>query len=372
MYQLPSFRRTRLSVWFALAALTVTLAACKCPTCKLSANVIPANDTNIRYSGRTDGLGSAQVTVGYSGARERIRFHGTSITAHIKDDSGENYAVAWIDGKMGEKFRLNAKDGLYKLAEGLPDGEHTVEVVRVTECYLGLTHFLGFELNEGGKVLPWTSAKERKIEFIGDSITCGYGIEANDPNLHFTPETENFCLNYSGLTARALNADYLVVSRSGIGMVRNYDGPYEGSTGTMPEIYPHTFYLQDKPMWDYAGFTPDVVCINIGTNDFSTTGVNVEKYISAYVDFASGVLTRYPKAQLVMLQGPMDNRESLKLALGKVLEQLKTVAPGRVNYFELSAQGKVGLGADYHPNIEQSKINAAELSAYLSNLMGWK
>lgn len=368
---MPSLR-TRLVTWIAFAALTASLAACTC-TSEQSVTIIPASSAAISYSGRTDGVGSEQVTVGYSGARERIRFHGTSVAARIKDESGENYAVAWIDGKMGEKFRLNAKDGYYKLAEGLPEGEHTVEVVRITECYIGLTHFLGFELNPGAQILDWKDASDRKIEFIGDSITCGYGIEANDPTLHFSPDTENFCLNYSSLTARALKADYLVVSRSGIGMVRNYDGPHEGSTsGTMPEVYPHTFYMQDKPMWDFSRFTPDVVCINLGTNDFSTTGVNVDNYISAYVRFAKDVLTRYPEANLVLLQGPMDNSDALRQAIGKVLEQLKTVAPDRVTSFELSAQGKVGFGADYHPNIEQSKINAAELSQHLSDLMDWK
>lgn len=72
----------------------------------------------------------------------RLKFRCTSVGVRLKDDRGENYAVAFIDGKMGEQFRLNAKDDLYPLATNLPEGEHTVELVRVTVCDTGLTHIL--------------------------------------------------------------------------------------------------------------------------------------------------------------------------------------------------------------------------------------
>ena len=32
---------------------------------------------------------------------------------------------------------------------------------------------------------------ERRIEFIGNSITCGYGVESENPSDPFTYETEN-------------------------------------------------------------------------------------------------------------------------------------------------------------------------------------
>lgn len=333
---------------------------------------IGADHPSIQYSGRSEGIGSSTVTFGYSGARVRLRFEGSSIGMWMDDDSGGNYAMAWIDGKPGNKFRLNASDGFYPLAEGLGDGEHTVEIVRVTECFLGLTRFRGFVLDDDAKALGWQSAHDRKIEFIGDSITCGYGVEADDPNLHFEPATENFCLGYPWLTARQLDADYVVVSRSGIGMVRNYDGPHDGSEDTMPQVYPHTFYLQPENDWDFSRFTPDVVCVNLGTNDFSTTGVNVDNYVATYVKFGTMLLDRYPDAKLVILQGPMNNSEELGTALDRVVSHLSADDSERVHFLELSPQGSVGFGADYHPNRAQSKINAAELATFLSDLMEWR
>jgi len=352
--------------------MTAALLLCACnKTEKISNVIIEASNPNILYSGRTEGIGTEKVTVGYTGARERIKFYGTSIAARITDDSEENYIAIWIDNSLRGKLRLNNPDGVYLLAENLPLGEHTAEVVRITECQFGLMHFKGFQLNEGAKVLEWKQKNNRKIEFIGDSITCGYGIEANDPEMHFDAATENFCLNYSGLTARSLDADYLVVSRSGIGMFRNYDGPYNGSKDTMPEIYPYQYYLNYTKKWDFSKYTPDLVCINLGTNDFSTDGVNKDRYVTAYAKFAGEVLNRYPSAKLVLLQGPMDNSPELKKALHRVLNKLQERFPQRVTYFELSAQGELGFGADYHPNIKQSLKNAGELTNYLSKLMGW-
>ncbi len=337
-----------------------------------TALVVAATNSDIEYSGRNEVTNGGQVTIGYSGARARLRFLGSSVAVRLSDDSGENYAMAWVDGQPLEKFRLDSPSGVYPLADGLGEGEHTVEVMRITECFIGLSHFRGFEIGGNAKTLPWQGRKDRKIEFIGDSITCGYGVEAEDPNLPFEAATENFSVNYSSLAARELDADFLVVARSGIGMVRNYDGPYEGSQVDMPEVYSKTFYENQSYDWDFSRFVPDVVCINLGTNDFSTTGVNVETYVSDYVSFAKGVLGRYPEAELVMILGPMNNSEELKAAIHRVLSQLKEVEPDRVHFKELSPQGSLGFGASYHPNRAQSKLNAEELSRYLSDLMDWK
>jgi lysophospholipase L1-like esterase len=247
-----------------------------------------------------------------------------------------------------------------------------VEVVRVTECNFGLTHFRGFALDREAKVLESRSVHDRKIEFIGDSITCGYGVEVDDPNLHFEPATENFCLGYAALTARRLDADFVVVARSGTGMVRNFDGPRDGSDGAMPQVYPHTFFVPPEKRWDFGRFTPDVVCLNLGTNDFSTTGVNVEKFVAAYAKFLAMLLAHYPDAKIVVLQGPMENGGGLKAALRDAISRQGEAGSRRVRYFALSPQGALGYGADYHPNRAQAVVSADELTAFLSDLMNWR
>jgi hypothetical protein len=43
----------------------------------------------------------------------------------------------------------------------------------------------------------------------------------------------------------------------------------------------------------------------------------------------------------------------------------------QVHLLELSPQGSLGYGADWHPSKAQAQRNAAELTAYLRELMDW-
>lgn len=333
--------------------------------------IVSPSAPQLCYSGRTGEIEPGQIALGWSGTRVRLRFRGTSVSMRMADDTKENCVLIRIDGVHRTKLRLDAPDGTYALASDLPPGEHTVEVVRVTEALLGLPRFLGFTLNEGATVLPWGQEPERRILFVGDSITCGYGVEADDAQAHFSAATENFCDSYTGLTVEALRADYLVVSRSGIGMLRNSGGPREGSPDAMPAIFPRQYFQLAQPRWNPATFTPQLICINLGTNDFSASGPDVEKYVAAYHTFATGLLEQYPQAKLVLLQGPMNNSPELRDALHRVQALFPPELAKRVSILELTAQGPLGFGADWHPNRAQSQLNATELTAYLRQLMGW-
>ena len=62
-------------------------------------------------------------------------------------------------------------------------------------------------------------------------------------------------------------------------------------------------------------FQPQLICINLGTNDFSTGGPDVDKFVAAYRQFAAGLLKQYPTSKLVLLQGPMNNSPELRVAV---------------------------------------------------------
>lgn len=331
---------------------------------------VAADDPLLVYSGRRDDSKPGEVRLGYSGARVRMAFEGEKLGMRM-DSAKPNWVEVIIDGKRREKLGVSGVGAYYDLAGYLSPGVHTVEIVKVTEGMVGPVGFKGFALPEGGRAVEWPEKQTRRIEFVGDSITCGYGIEVDDPKLHFSPETENFCDSFAWLAARTLNADYLVVARSGIGMLRNYGGPADGSPDNMPAIYDRVLFHEPSLVWDHQRFTPDVVCINLGTNDFSGKGPDQEKYAANYVAFVKMLAGRYPSARVVLLMGPMFNGDALRTLLAQVAETVNKEHPGKVTCFELSKQGAHGFGADYHPSKAQAKINGAELKKYLSELMGW-
>lgn len=331
---------------------------------------IPASDPNVHYSGRIDDSNTEAVSFAYSGTRVRLAFEGESVGAYVDDLHKQNWIVVYVDGQRTEKLAIEGTGGYYELAKDLAPGPHTIEIIKATEANVGNLRFNGFELPDEGKSLPWPTQETRRIEFIGDSITCGYGIEAPNQNYSFDPDQENFCDTYAFHTVQQLNADYLVVARSGIGMLRNYNGPVDGSKDNMPAIYDRTLLRSAEPKWDSSRFTPDVVCINLCTNDFSTTGPNVEKFESNYTQFVQRIQAQYPHAKIVLLLGPMTNEPKIRTILERIAAHT-TSDTHPVSFFEMSPHGQYGFGAHYHPSRKQATVNGGELSAYLSELMGW-
>lgn len=333
--------------------------------------LIPADDPDVLYSGRIDDSNTAAITIGYSGVRVRMAFEGDSVGMYMDDMNRENWVVVYLDGQRTAKLSIDGVGGYYQLASDLAPGPHTIEVIKVTEGNIGNLCFKGFVLSEDGKSLAWPELETRRIEFIGDSITCGYGIEATDEDQVFNASEENFCDTYAFHTIRNLNADYLVVARSGIGMLRNYNGPADGSPNNMPAIYDRTLFKSAEPKWDTARFDPDVVCINLCTNDFSTSGPNVEKFEATYTQFVHRIQSQYPNAKIVLLLGPMTVAENIRTILERVATQCSSES-SQVSFFQMSKSGKHGFGAHYHPSRKQAEINGEELTVYLRGLMGWQ
>jgi hypothetical protein len=335
--------------------------------------LVSPDHPDLLFSGRRETLASGAVRIAQPGTRVRMAFTGSSVALRMRNPKPENWVNVFLDGERVAKLRVTGDQVVYALATNLPpDKVHTVEVVKATEEFTGFLELEGFVLSDKGEVKPWPKPERRKIEFIGDSITCGYGIEAAGPDSHFQASEENFCDTYAWRTAWALDADYLVVARSGIGMLRNYNGPLEGSPDNLPAVYERTFLQQESPKWDSTRFAADVICVNLGTNDFSTKGVDGTAYEQAALRFARRLLALQPQARLLLLMGPMENRVELREHLQSVVDTLRTESEGRVSMFELSPQGKLGFGADYHPSSLQAERNGRELTAHLRELMGWE
>src|SRR5205807_2650882 len=103
----------------------------------------------------------------------------------------------------------------YEAATGLPNGEHTLELFKRSESFVFNIQLLGIQLEAGKKLLPPEPAAKRRIELIGDSITCGYGNECANEKEHFSLATENNYLAYGPLAARAVKADCVQIAWSG-------------------------------------------------------------------------------------------------------------------------------------------------------------
>ena len=346
--------------------------------------VSPANP-QIIYTGRISFTNPERPAWNYPGVQIIAAFEGTSLRMMAKPRSG--YFMAQID--EAEPFKVafrGERDSVVSLATALPDSRHTVRLMYIIEGYEMYPEFWGFLLDEGRSLAEPPALPSRKIEFVGNSITCGYGNEGYDKFEHFEYETENHYYSYASITARSLGAQHWVVARSGIGAYRNYNGPKTGNPeSNMPVQYEYTGYalhpgfrqeatfLSEK--WDFSRYQPDVVCINLGTNDLSTNNYDLTLLKQGYQKLYQLVREHNPQAKIVLLTGSMlynqEQREAQQL-LNEVMNEARQAGDKEVYRFDMTQiMSDEGYGNDWHPNIRQDEKMASELTPFLRELMNW-
>lgn len=324
---------------------------------------IPATSEDILYMGRTVTTPDGAVAFNYPGVTAMLRFEGRSI--ELLTSPGSGYWMVEVDSLPAVKREIASGDSVSLVADYLSEGPHSTRITYCIEGYEKNPEIRGFRLAPGGSMLPAPERPALKMEFIGNSITCGYGIEADSAAIHFSYDTENHCLTYAYLTARELDADFNVVARSGIGMYRNYNGPREGDGHqTMTLEYDNALLYKPGLPWDFSRFVPDIVCINLGTNDTSTRNYDINLYEEAYGSFLDRLRRYYPDAKIVLLTGPMLGRQELADVTG-ALDRLASSREGVYRFDMTPEDGSLGYGADYHPSAARARVMADELSRFI-------
>lgn len=332
----------------------------------------PASDSRIEYTGRTLAEGT-DVTYDWSGVYFRVKFNGPYLAVKCSDTKNSWFNL-WVDKEMSpeadRKFMVNAKDTLVVLAEGIGKGTHEVILQKRTEGEQG--RFTVHSFISEGEILQADGRKERHIEFIGDSYTCGYGTESLDRNDPFEAKTENCNLTYAAIAARYFGADYNLVSHSGQGIARNYDNLGPGYH--MPHRYKQTFNAGKEPLWDasQAPYTPDAVVIYLGTNDFSCGEQPLEvNFRNNYIALLNGIKANYGEDIPILCMGSPANPylyDYIRNAV--VVSGLKKVAFMTVSNFAHNWEDD--LGASWHPNYQGHIKVASCMIPYISTLTGWE
>lgn len=355
-------------VWAVLACVLML-----CGIQAQASSFVPADDPNIVYMGRTSWRTPGSVSFTYPGVSIFADFEGTSLQMKAKPGSGD--FMVEVDSGLPFRIHFAAADSVITLAEGLVDGTHSVRLMYAVEGHEFRPEFRGFYLDDGKKLAAAPQLPQRRIEFIGNSITCGYGIESEDRDAPFTYDTENHYYTYAALTARALEAQHLVVARSGIGVYRNYGSSVSGSLDCMPAMYEQTLFLDSTELWNHDLYTPDVVCINLGTNDVSEDKYDEKLLTNAYRSFAAHIRATYPKAKIVMLTGCMLNGKQLdvvKTVLDTIVAERRAMGDSNIFRFDFTPQtGTLGYAPGWHPTMRQHRKMTVELTTYLKKLMNW-
>ena len=270
------------------------------------------------------------------------------------------YVRVFVDDAYS--FRFAVTNGSEKISlDGLDENTvHTVKVlmvVRGVPLYVSDIRLVGDELAVCEK-----PAQKLRIAFVGDSITCGYGVLAPNVPVYNTYEQDS-TRSYAYMTAEKLGAEVFASASSGKGFVANCNGDRSDlllSQGFRQKT------LTDG-VWDQQSYIPDVFVINVGTND-AGGGITDEEWIPAAVAFMEEVRSHFPKVPIIYCYGLMD-----KTKMGAVEKAVAIFNAKDGNaYFLPTASvydNPFEMGTVGHPNVHASRRVSEELSALIRKIL---
>lgn len=309
-----------------------------------------------------------RATFAWSGAGAVAAFNGTQVSVQL-NDSGSNQFTVVLDGEALPTLDAKAGSNNYLLAEGLPSARHVVELYRRTEAHLGNTTFEGFSFGPDGTLLA-PPVRPRRLEIVGDSITCGYGNEGADSSCGFSPETENHYLTYGAIAARTLDAELSTVAWSGKGVVFNYDTDV---TDPMPTLYNRVLPSDANSRWDFS-VKPDAVVVNLGTNDFSTDGdPTLEQFRDGYVGLLQQIRAGAPDAFILCTNGNMltgSDLDAARVGIHAAVDAFKASGDTKIAAWDMNIPND-SPGCDWHPSLATHQRMAEALTAELKRHLGW-
>ena len=253
------------------------------------------NSTYLKFHGRNEfNIGS--VSMDDEAAGFETTFYGTNLTCEMEGWYASYYGPTMfsviIDGSddyNSNCFKFtSASSSEYTLAKGLEEGFHTVKVLKRTEA--GATFATMTSLATDGYFVKAETKDKLKLEAYGDSITAGYGNMRSSTQADGTnSDIQNTLMTYECVASRLLDADINVMARSGIGLgvAANIVGDYNMNTR-----YEYMTPLSDTK-WNMHNYVPDVVIINLGTNDSWSGKFDRKTFVSAYTTLVKNLISYY-------------------------------------------------------------------------------
>ncbi|MDR0903815.1 MAG: GDSL-type esterase/lipase family protein [Ruminococcus sp.] len=258
-----------------------------------------------------------------------------------------------------------------------PDEPSTVKIIKLSEAMQSIFGISGITVDGGaGKISP-VPENDFLIEFVGDSVTCGYGVDAPDQSHKFSTETEDFTDTYAYLAAESLGADYSIIAYSGHGIISGYTASgvkqpasvvpkYYGKIGNSSDRIGGTYPVDID--WDFSS-KPDLIVVNLGANDESYCGDDLDRqaeYIEKYIEFIEEIRRVNPDAFILCSLGVLGDRlcPCVEEAVKRYSEKT-----GDKNLDSLRFEVQIpddGYGADWHPSAATHQKMAKKLTDWIN------
>jgi lysophospholipase L1-like esterase len=326
-----------------------------------------ADNARIQYNGRIDFSDKLKPRIWAPGVYIMAKFKGSRCEILINDEasgSNHNYLEIVIDDRAPYRVELTGKTNVLHIPEGLSASEHTILICKDTESNIGYIDFIGLRC-KGLLQLP--KRPKRKIEYFGDSITSGTGMDLSivpcDKGQWF--DQHNAYMSYGPRTSRTLNAQWQLTALAGVGLIHSCCN----MKVLMPGIYDKVFLSENAIPWDFSKYQPDVVTVCLGQNDGPQDST---LFCGTYVKFISAIRQHYPLADIICLTSPMADSKLtpvLQRYLTGITSYVNAAGDKKVYKYFFSKQYHNGCGG--HPDMDEHARIADELTAYIKQVERW-
>lgn len=207
------------------------------------------------------------ITYGTNTSRTKIVCDVPSATGHVNFSQGFSNTELFVDeagGSMSnytyytasgldrtQNVTLRLFNELEPLFHGLDGDEYNTGVIT----------FLGVFLEPAGTALPTVPASTRSLEWVGDSLTAGFGSRGLSPPCEASQLSSSFYYSYSHYINEALKlGSSSTIAWSGKGVWSNCCDN-DTFAGTMPGYFLQTLGSSTSQDWDFSRFKPSAMYI---------------------------------------------------------------------------------------------------------------
>ncbi len=315
----------------------------------------------LKINGRT--LYDGGLCISWSNSGVELNFIGNRIEFNFAEYVSQEPVYVRAFTENGEQ-RFGLLGAMPKvILEFDSEKMHTVKLLRASSGNVPLVLKSVKAFGENPQFLDPPKEKSLKLEFLGDSITAGFGVLASaEQNTHYTYE-EDSTKAYAYLTAELLDAEIRTEAWSGQGVYRACTA-VEGYT--FRKIF--DMALRERYGYDHSQWTPDVIVLNCGTNDVpgGTDEENMYKEADFLIDKVRGV---YPCAKIVWTYGMMNTK--FHDTLSGLIEDKNRRGDGNLYYLplEIITLEKNEVGAIGHPNYNASLRVSKVLAEFIKGII---
>ncbi|OGS26785.1 MAG: hypothetical protein A2297_02195 [Elusimicrobia bacterium RIFOXYB2_FULL_48_7] len=224
--------------------------------------------------------------------------------------------------------------------------------------------FKGFVL-DAGKTLQAPAPKPgRKLEFLGDSFTCGWdneGVGAAPEQSYYPYMKENNYLTYGPMVGRYFNAECSILAWSGTSIATP-------ATARLFEGYDQTLAYETTKNWSFSSWVPDATIIYLGMND---GGIAQQQFETAYSSFIARIRAKRPDTELICLWWRPWGNDPIGTYVTNVVSSKTAAGDTKIHAALLDFSWVAADLAQGHPTVSGNQKIADNLVPVIQGILGW-